>query len=48
MHSNQQIKANIAYLEEPQTFKEAMNQDVANEWENAMKLELKSIEKNRT
>jgi hypothetical protein len=35
-------------LEEPQTYKEAMNGDKFNEWEDAMKLELESIKKNNT
>ena len=47
-NSQQYAEANIAYLEEPQTFEEAMSQDIAKEWEKAMKMELKSIEKNKT
>jgi hypothetical protein len=46
--SNQHAEANIAYLEEPQTFQEAISGDNAKEWEEAMKSELGSIEKNQT
>src|SRR5579871_329988 len=45
---NNDAEANIAYLEEPQTYQEAVNGDKAAEWKDAMKLELESIKKNET
>ena len=41
-------EANIAYLDEPQTYQEAMAGEKAIEWKDAMKSELESIEKNQT